>query len=353
METALSNVTTRLLNWYDRAARSLPWRETEDAYAIWVSEVMLQQTRVQAVLPYYRRFLRHYPTVEALADSEEEELLAHWSGLGYYSRARNLRKAAREICRTGGIFPRNYRQAIGLPGVGEYTAGAVLSLAYGQPLPALDGNVRRVLARYLGIHEDVRSRRVEKELKSWIRARLEEAVAGTDRNGAGDFNQALMELGALVCTPRKPSCESCPLEEDCFARSRGLAEELPIRSTGRKAETLHFCSLVIQQKGRYLMHQNHREAYLNGFWEFPRVAGKPNHDQLANQFCDQLGLKVSIGPPLSLVRHAITFRRLIFHPLPGRLLADPPAEMEWVDLSQPRPVSSYIEKIVAVVDGGP
>ena len=208
-----------LLGWYDRNRRDLPWRRTDDAYRIWVSEVMLQQTTVKTAAPYYESFLERFPTLHALAEEPEEEVLAAWSGLGYYHRARNLHRGAQHVAeRHGGRFPKTLEAALAVPGVGLYTASAVLSIAHGQALPVVDGNVRRVLARLLAL------RGPEYRRDGPYYNRAEELL---DRERPGDWNQAVMELGATVCTPRNPGCDACPLRTHCRARALGLVGELP------------------------------------------------------------------------------------------------------------------------------
>ncbi|MBI4873824.1 MAG: A/G-specific adenine glycosylase [Acidobacteria bacterium] len=252
-----------LLAWFDRSKRDLPWRNTRDPYRIWVSEVMLQQTRVAAVIPYYQRFLERFPDVQALAEAPEAELLALWSGLGYYSRARNLRKAARAIAARG-EFPSDYDAIRALPGVGDYTAAAVASIAFGLPHAVADGNVRRVLARLTRGEGDVR-------------ALAEELL---DRRRPGDFNQALMELGATVCLPRGPKCGQCPLGDICRARAAGEAERYPRKA--RRAETVRVDQrlLLIRRGDRLLLRLRTEDSrQLAGFWELPEASDLPAASQ--------------------------------------------------------------------------
>jgi A/G-specific adenine glycosylase len=210
-----------LLDWYRRGHRELPWRASSDPYRIWVSEIMLQQTRAQAVIPYYERFLARFPTVEALAAAREDEVLALWAGLGYYSRARNLRKAAQAAVAAGG-FPRDYEAIRSLPGVGDYTAAAIASIAFGLPHAVLDGNVLRVVARVENDAADIASSRTKERFRAVAQSWL-------DPREAGHFNQALMELGATVCLPKNPLCLVCPLRDCCRARQEGTAAQLPVK----------------------------------------------------------------------------------------------------------------------------
>jgi A/G-specific adenine glycosylase len=255
----------RLLRWYDLHRRDLPWRRTADPYRIWVSEVMLQQTRAQAVVPYYERFLRRFPDVERLAEAPESELLACWSGLGYYSRAHNLQRAARKIVgEHEGRFPRRYEQALRLPGVGVYTAAAVLSIAFGQPLPVVDGNVARVLARLHTLTADPRTARGKAEL-------LRLAAGLISRQRPGDFNQAVMELGATICQPRQPMCDRCPLRPDCRACRQNVVQLYPRPRRRTDPVLRRFVAALIQDRaGRVLMMQRpERGGWLRGFWELP------------------------------------------------------------------------------------
>jgi A/G-specific adenine glycosylase len=258
-----------LIAWYARSARDLPWRRTSDPYAIWVSEIMLQQTRVEAVLPYHQRFLLKFPTLESLAHASEQELLSAWAGLGYYSRVRNLQKAARRIA-AAGEFPREYDGIRALPGIGAYTAAAIASIAFGLPHAALDGNVARVLARVSADPGDVKAPVTRNRLQALADDLL-------DRRKPGDFNQALMELGATVCLPRAPQCLLCPLARLCEARRAGRQNELPVRGGGAIRTRLDDVVMVCENNGRILLRRrDSRERRLAGFWELPgRIDGLP------------------------------------------------------------------------------
>jgi A/G-specific adenine glycosylase len=250
-----------LLEWFRESARRLPWRETRDPYAIWVSEIMLQQTRVEAVIPYYERFLARFPNVEALAAAPEEELLAAWSGLGYYSRARNLQKAARQVLERGG-FPESYEEILELPGIGEYTAAAVASIAFGQPYAVLDGNVMRVMSRLSADFGDIAA--------TATKARLREAAQRCLVSGAaGDTNQAFMELGATLCLPREPRCLLCPVAAFCKARAEGIQDQLPTKL--RRAETVavETTFLLVERNSHILLWQRPASDRMAGFWELP------------------------------------------------------------------------------------
>ena len=269
-------IRRKLVRWYERNQRVLPWRRTSDPYAIWVSEIMLQQTRVAAVIPYYECFLQRFPRVEDLAAASEDQVLSLWSGLGYYSRARNLQKAARQIVEADGSdrtcrFPRDYPSIRALPGVGDYTAAAVASIAFGLPHAAVDGNVRRVVMRLTGDSAADLGATATKLL---------------DRRHPGRWNQAMMELGAVVCLPGDPSCAECPILEECEAHRRGIQKELP-RPRKKPAIVRKECVLlVIRRKGRILLAPSPR---VSGFWDLPEVFSG-----------------VRLGPKLGEFRHAIT-----------------------------------------------
>jgi A/G-specific adenine glycosylase len=290
-------IRRQLLLWYEGQRRDLPWRQTSDPYRIWTSEVMLQQTRVQAVVPYYKKFVLQFPNVRQLAKAPERTLLACWSGLGYYSRARNLQKAARRmVAEHGGQFPRNLAAALALPGVGEYTAAAVLSIAYGEPLPVVDGNVVRVLARLYGVRADP---------KTAGGKRLFQRLAGgliTSRR-PGDFNQAMMELGATVCLPQQPQCNRCPVRRNCVAYRRSEVERYPFARRKLKPVLQRYTAAVVKDRaGRLLLvPRPNEEKWLAGFWELPMW--EPGRS------APPLGL--SLEQRLGTVRHSITDNRLV------------------------------------------
>jgi A/G-specific adenine glycosylase len=257
-----------LLAWYGRGHRDLPWRRTSDPYRIWVSEIMLQQTRAQAVIPYYKKFLARFPTVETLAGAAEEEVLAAWSGLGYYSRARNLRRAAQSI-QAAGSFPRDYASIRALPGVGDYTAAAIGSIAFGLRHAVLDGNVLRVVARVENDAADIASARTRERFRAVAQQWL-------DPRQPAVFNQALMELGATVCLARNPLCLVCPLAELCRAREEGTADELPVKLRRVAPVRLEDVLLVVRRRGRVLLRQREAGARrMAGFWELPTPAELP------------------------------------------------------------------------------
>jgi A/G-specific adenine glycosylase len=270
-------IRTRLLRWYRKYKRDLPWRRTQDPYRIWISEIMLQQTRVAAVIPYYERFLTLFPDAAALASAPEQELLAAWAGLGYYSRARNLQKAARAIVELPN-FPNDYPALLQLPGVGDYTAAAVASIAFGMPHPVLDGNVLRVLSRVTAEPGNIKSDAVRKKLRSLAEALL-------DRKRPGEFNQAVMELGATICVPKQPLCGDCPVRPHCQAHQQGVENQLPLTGVRPSAIQRELHLLLIEKAGKILLWQRPSHSRrLAGFWEIPERDQVPDaaiHSEIA------------------------------------------------------------------------
>ncbi len=276
----LKQIPLALLSWYDREKRVLPWRENKDPYRVWVSEIMLQQTRVEAVIDYYNRFLKLFPTVKALAEAPTEQVLKAWEGLGYYNRAKNLQKAAQMVVNDyNGIFPKTAKELLKLPGIGRYTAGAVSSIAYDCPEPAVDGNVLRVIMRILACHENVS--------KDSVKTEVEELVRRIIPIRAGDFNQSLMELGALVCLPNgAPLCEKCPLSDICEGRHKGIAGELP-NKTQKKERTIEKKTVfIIVEDGRVALCKRPEKGLLAGMWEFPNCEGTLGPKRAKEQLAD-------------------------------------------------------------------
>ena len=262
-----------LLLWSQQNKRDLPWRHTSDPYRIWISEIMLQQTRVEAVKPYYARFLETCPDVRALASLPEEKLMKLWEGLGYYSRARNLQKAARVVVEQfGGVMPRTYEELIKLPGIGEYTAGAIASIAYGVRVPAIDGNVLRVLARVSASDADITLPETKKEFR--------EALLPVVPTEAGDFTQSLIELGATVCAPnREPMCEACPLRENCEAYREGKTNEIPVRSPKKPRRIEEKTVFLIRDGDRTALRKRPAKGLLSGLYELPNINGHLNEEE--------------------------------------------------------------------------
>ena len=264
----LYHLPGNLLSWYDGCARVLPWRDDPTAYHVWVSEIMLQQTRVSAVLPYYQRFLEALPDVKSLAEVDEEKLLKLWEGLGYYNRARNLQKAARVIMETyGGTFPDTYDEILKLPGIGDYTAGAVASIAFGRCVPAVDGNVLRVIARITGDEGDILDTKVKARFREWL-------VEIQPQNRPGDFNQALMELGAMVCVPNgAPHCEACPSHSFCRAYLENSWMKIPVKKKKAPRRKEYKTVFVLLSADGVALRKRAENGLLAGLWEFPNVEG--------------------------------------------------------------------------------
>lgn len=282
-QTAIAGIRRNLLKWYQKHKRDLPWRRTREPYRIWISEIMLQQTRVAAVIPYYERFLSLFPDAPTLASAPEQKLLAAWAGLGYYSRARNLQKAARAIVQLPD-FPRDYAALRDLPGIGDYTAAAVASIAFGIPHSVLDGNVLRVLSRILAERGEIKSQVVRTRLRAAAETLL-------DRKNPGDFNQALMELGATVCLPKQPLCGKCPIRPHCQARQQSIENQLPFSAVRPTANQRDMHILIIEKSGKILLWQRPADSKrLAGFWELPDREQVPS---------------ASIGPELASFRHTI------------------------------------------------
>ncbi len=255
-----------LLSWYDFNARILPWRQEPSPYFVWVSEIMLQQTRVEAVRGYFDRFLRELPDIQALAEVSEERLLKLWEGLGYYNRVRNMQRAAQLVCEQyGGQLPREVDLLRALPGIGDYTAGAIASIAYGVPEPAVDGNVLRVMSRLTGSRENVAEAGVKAKMIRELRA-----VMPKDR--PGEFNQAIMDIGATICIPNgAPHCEQCPVQHLCRAFAEGCTDEIPVKPQKKQRRLVERIVLVIECHGSYLLHKRANKGLLAGLWEFPGV----------------------------------------------------------------------------------
>lgn len=294
-----ANISALLLAWYDRHARVLPWRGIHDPYRTWVSETMLQQTRVETVIGYYERFLSRFPTVADLAAAPEDDVLKMWEGLGYYSRARNLHRGAKQVMADfDGAIPSYVEELRTIHGVGPYTAGAIASIAFDQPVPAVDGNVIRVVSRLKGIRENVGVPSVKRMLEG-------EAASLVPAERPGDFNQALMDLGATVCVPGTPACERCPLREVCDAFSAGDAEDLPILPRKSPPRVIDYAVCLIFSGNRVLMRQR-TEAMLRGLWVFPMVEGTPTLRQLPAAVKKLTRLVVHDVKDAGAAKHAFT-----------------------------------------------
>jgi len=321
-----------LLAWYRVHRREMPWRGHPDPYAVWVSEIMLQQTRVDTVRPYFARFVARFPSPASLAAADDDALLKHWEGLGYYGRARHLRQAAREVvARHGGELPRSVAALTALPGIGPYTAAAVASIAFGERVAVLDGNVKRVLARLFALDDCIDDPATEREL--W---RLAQTLVPP--RGPGDFNQAMMELGARVCTPRAPACMACPVASECRAHAEGREAELPVRKP-KAATPLHeIVTAVIERDGCFLVGRRPHGGMLGGLWEFPGGKVEKGEDHalaLARECREELGVEVCAGGLVACVRHAYTHFRIVMSVYRCAITAGEPAalahtELRWV-----------------------
>jgi A/G-specific adenine glycosylase len=317
----LPGFQTKLLGWFAEAKRDLDWRHTRDAYRVWISEIMLQQTRVAAVLPYYRRFLARFPTMNALARARQDAVLRSWAGLGYYSRARNLHRAAKQIvAKHDGEFPRRIEDALALPGIGPYTAAAVLSIAYGEAHAVVDGNVARVLARLGAIRGDLRRPKRWRELAAAANALLPEQAAPAESapsTGTGDWNQAMMELGATLCTPRAPQCAGCPVAPWCRAHALGIAMRLPAPRRKPKAVRLTLSAAVLlDPHGRTMLvrQKSQHSGLFSNLWQFPAIeSARPRPEKLARYLQSVFGINAALEP-LRTARHTVTFRRILLAP---------------------------------------
>jgi A/G-specific adenine glycosylase len=325
----LEQLRSDLLAWFRIHQRDLPWRRTRDPYSIWVSEIMLQQTRVSAVIPYYERFLARFPTFQALAAASEQDLLAHWAGLGYYYRARNLQKAGRLLCESG-AFPSTLAGILALPGIGDYTAAAVLSIAFDKPHAVLDGNVMRVLSRLFADSTDIASGVGRKHF-----SRLASEVL--DRQNPGAFNQAMMELGATICTPKNPQCLLCPAAGVCRARATGTQSSLPVKTDKSKSVMEERSVFWMEESGQLLVWQRPSDSRLMpGFWELPEAA--------------QLPQAVPVKK-LGAFRHAITFHDYRFEVWSAQVPSDL-GECRWMALQKlaKAPASTVLKKARRAVE---
>lgn len=294
-EEILQQTPEKLLAWYDENARILPWREDPQPYRVWVSEIMLQQTRVEAVKPYFERFLKALPTVEELAKAPEEQILKLWEGLGYYNRVRNLQRGAQTVmAEHGGVIPASFELLKKLPGIGEYTAGAISSIAFQIKVPAVDGNVLRVISRVLWRTDNILDVKVKRRMEDEIREILPER--------AGDFNQSLMELGATVCLPNgAPKCEECPLQELCRAHQRGEEESLPVKAKAKKRKKEDRTVFLLVCGGRIALQKRPEKGLLAGLWELPSHAGKLEEPE-AEKLLESWGIQ--LAEPLQKEKNA-------------------------------------------------
>jgi A/G-specific adenine glycosylase len=348
----LASLRRNLLAWYRANRRDFPWRRGRDPYRIWLAEIMLQQTRIAAVLPYYQLFLARFPTVRALARARESEVLKSWAGLGYYSRARNLHRAAKQIvAEHNAQFPSTINGALALPGIGHYTAAAILSIAYDVPLAALDGNVARVLARLFAIRGDVRAPQKWKRLA----ATAQQLLAP---QSPGDWNQAVMELGETICTPRTPQCSRCPISRHCKAHALGIAHKLPAVRRKRETERMRIAAAIfVDPLGRTLLTKTpgaHDTALFSCLWQFPATALSSKNGGAASELSSYLHTTLNFTAlslaPLPPASHTVTYRQLALLPFLARvnsLPKLPPSDFRIVSLKNLAsiPVSSATRKI--------
>lgn len=317
-----------LLDWYAEHARQLPWRGHPDPYLVWVSEVMLQQTRVETVIPYFNRWVTNFPTISDLAKAEQQDVLKIWEGLGYYGRARNLHKAAQLVmAEYGGELPRDIRSLKKLPGIGRYTAGAIASIAYGMDEPALDGNVSRVLARYFNLTEPIQSPEGKKALWSL-------ATRNLPPGRAGEYNQALMDLGAMVCTPRDPKCVNCPLSLGCQAYRLGLQLERPVPVSKNPIPHVTVTAAVIKCGDRVLITKRPQNGLLGGMWEFPGGKQLPGEDLascLQREIMEELAVEIQVGSEAGVYQHAYTHFRVTLYAFNCSLVNGREPQPEQVD----------------------
>ncbi len=334
-EKRYAQIRKALLVWFAECARDLPWRRTRDPYAIWISEIMLQQTRVRAVVPYYERFLQRFPTVESLARARLDTVIKLWEGLGYYARARNLHRAAQEIVtRYGGHLPASREQLLMLPGIGRYTAGAIASIAFGRREPLVDGNVTRVLCRIFRIKGSPKDATIQERI--W-------AIAGklVPAGPAGQFNQALMELGREICLPRHPRCSDCPAHRRCEARLHEEQDSLPNRVPKKQLPFYPVAVGVIYRDGRILIDQRKPDGLLGGLWEFPggkKRRGETLEAALRREVREELALTVRVGRPLALVDHTYSHFRVRIHAFECTYVSGTPHCIGCADFKWVRPV---------------
>jgi A/G-specific adenine glycosylase len=310
-----------LIGWFTNEKRDLPWRRERDPYRIWVSEIMLQQTRVDTVIPYYEKFMEQFPSLDEFANADEEKILKAWEGLGYYSRVRNLQSACKEVqANYGGKVPNTPKEIANLKGVGPYTAGAVLSIAYGVPEPAVDGNVMRVLSRILSIYEDIAKPSTRKIFEDAVRKLI-------FHENPSYFNQALMELGALICTPTSPSCLLCPVREHCTAFESGIQKELPVKSKKTKVKDVQLVSSILTDKnGRILIHKRPETGLLANLWEFPNFEIlselKRGHADFLDQLKSNFDVDADLIENLGSIEHVFSHLKWYIQIYSGKITSD-------------------------------
>jgi len=347
----------KVKNWFAGNARALPWRGTRDAYRIWVSEIMLQQTQVATVIPYYNDFLKKYPSVESLAAADQSQVLRSWEGLGYYRRARQLHAAAKQIVADHeGKFPAEFAHVLDLPGIGRYTAGAILSFAHDQRLPILEANTTRLFARCLALQDSVDERTSQNALWAFAEMIL-------PRRQCGDFNQALMELGSEVCTPQQPNCSACPLSNLCLTRIAGLQNQIPVKKAKRSFRRIFESVIVVSRQDRLLMRECGENEWWTGMWDFPRYRVPRAATGELKKLCrEQTGLAIELGELLATIKHTVTHHNIeldcyLAKSVQGRLKTlngkdSPATQLRWVrkrDLAD-YPLSVTARKVTRLLD---
>lgn len=334
--STVQSVQKGLLVWFNEHQRDLPWRKTYDPYQVWISEIMLQQTQVKTALPYFERWMKALPTVQSVAEADEQTILKLWEGLGYYTRARNLHKAAKRIvAEWSGVFPSDPQVIRTLPGIGRYTAGAIASIAFNQSEPILDGNVIRVLMRLANDPSNTRDAKVQERLWRWSQALVPEGHAR-------EFNQAMMELGALVCTPKVPQCGACPVREACLARTKGTVESLPNRGASTEKVQLKVALALIQKSNKFFIQKRRQGGLMGGLWEFP--GGKIEADETPEQALhreieEEVGIQLKTPVPFLKLKHAYTKYQVELHCFlaeynRGRVRLAAAEEGRWVRLDE-------------------
>ncbi|UMT77359.1 A/G-specific adenine glycosylase [Staphylococcus roterodami] len=322
-----SSFKENLIHWFDENQREMPWRQTTNPYYIWLSEVMLQQTQVKTVIDYYHRFVERFPTVEALSQASEDEVLKYWEGLGYYSRARNFHTAIKEVHeKFEGLVPENPEQFKALKGVGPYTQAAVMSIAFNVPLATVDGNVFRVWSR---LNDDYRDIKLQSTRKAY-----EQELLPYVMTEAGTFNQAMMELGALICTPKNPLCLFCPVQDNCEAFDKGTFEKLPVKSKNVSKKVIEQSVFLIRnEQGKYIL-QKRGEKLLHGMWQFPMYESK----DAIREISDKLNMTIqTVETPIFELKHQFTHLtwKIKVYAIPGTINIETlPEDMIWFDLSE-------------------
>lgn len=321
-----------LIHWFKKEQRDLPWRKDQDPYKVWVSEIMLQQTRVDTVIPYFNRFLDWFPTLDALAEAKEDEVLKAWEGLGYYSRVRNLHAAVKEVqAKYQSVVPNNPKEISTLKGVGPYTAGAILSIAYGIPEPAVDGNVMRVLSRILLIREDIAKPSSRKIFEESVRQLI-------SHEDPSSFNQALMELGALICTPTSPSCLLCPVRDHCQGFHEGAVDELPVKSKKTKQRYVRLAAVLLTDtEGNLVIHKRPDKGLLANLWEFPTaetsLPQQSEKQQMIQYFQELYGLSIKPGSLIGKIEHVFSHLIWNMNVYLGEMVGELPKKEEWAAVS--------------------